>query len=420
MTKKDTTPAASPPTVIDFKNLKLRFTPYAWSKIVFLSRVDENECGGFGITDGDDPFLVVDVQMVKQEVSPVTVEFDGDDVMLRFWPEMRDAGLAPHQYSRIWIHTHPGNSPHPSSTDEEQLSEYFGSQDYAIMFILAEQGARYCRFQTRVSKPEAGGQGATLLQSEMAVSVDYASRDGLLPFFSNEGTKDQEHQALWKKEHDLYVTEEIYIPSTVIGTKGKDVKGSLWSQTFKKTSSVHTPSSSAKSLPAPPTPPRTSSDFDYADGYDEGHEDGYETGYEAGYYRGYEDGTNGADFRVFVGSEDSEDSEDSEEGTPDTSKPENTSRPRPSDGWYCPTCGTDLEGHVFPKQGEYFHCPICDDFYNTDGSAVTRAVDDALRGEWDDSIVWPPLSHSYYPDSRPWATGFGVSDDKDEGGFSDE
>ena len=50
----------------------------------------------------------------------------------------------------MWIHTHPGDCPEPSPTDEETFDRCFGSADWAVMFIIAEGGETYVRQQFNV------------------------------------------------------------------------------------------------------------------------------------------------------------------------------------------------------------------------------------------------------------------------------
>ncbi len=41
-------------------------------------------------------------------------------------------------FARIWIHTHPGNSPQPSLMDLRTFATSFGQCDWSVMMILAE------------------------------------------------------------------------------------------------------------------------------------------------------------------------------------------------------------------------------------------------------------------------------------------
>ena len=73
------------------------------------------------------------------------------------WPDERQrqraeellalVGLPPERFARIWVHTHPGKSPHPSITDEETFQRCFGNSDWAVMFILARGGQSYARLR---------------------------------------------------------------------------------------------------------------------------------------------------------------------------------------------------------------------------------------------------------------------------------
>ena len=141
----------------------LRFSPTAWAKLVFLRDITDNEVGGFGITEADDLLFVIDVVLVKQKVTPISVSFD-DNAVADFFDEQVEAGRKPEQFARIWLHSHPGNSPQPSCTDEETFQRVFGSCDWSIMAIVAQQGSTYARLRFN-----AGPGGET----KIPVCVDY-------------------------------------------------------------------------------------------------------------------------------------------------------------------------------------------------------------------------------------------------------
>lgn len=122
----------------------LRFTPYAWAKLIFLRDAGDTEVGGFGITSKEDPLLVSDIAMVPQKCTSTTIKFD-DDGLSNHIEEMYDQGVEPEQCMRIWIHTHPGDSPTPSTTDEDTFIRVFGKCNWAVMFILAKGGDTYAR-----------------------------------------------------------------------------------------------------------------------------------------------------------------------------------------------------------------------------------------------------------------------------------
>ena len=125
---------------------QLRFSPAAWAKLLYLRDIGDTEVGGFGISRGEDPFYIDDVRLVGQTCTSVAVVFN-DDAVADFFDEQVDTGLRPDQFSRLWIHTHPGECPRPSLTDEETFARVFGSTDWALMFILAQGGATYARLR---------------------------------------------------------------------------------------------------------------------------------------------------------------------------------------------------------------------------------------------------------------------------------
>ena len=162
-TKKMQKPRASPPV--------LRFSPYAWAKLIWLRDRGPTEIGGFGICRSDDLLLVDDVELVRQTCSAVTIAFE-DASVADYFDRQIDAGLQPEQFGRIWVHTHPGESAQPSGTDESTFDRVFGSCQWALMFILAAGGQVYARLQWNV-----GPRGCLELPVEVDFSQPFAGSD---------------------------------------------------------------------------------------------------------------------------------------------------------------------------------------------------------------------------------------------------
>src|SRR5262245_30418285 len=164
----------------------LRFSPYAWAKLLFLRDRRPNEVGGFGLTTSQDLLFVHDIRLVRQQVSSVSVRFD-DMAVADFFDEQVDNGLAPEEFGRIWLHTHPGNSAFPSLTDEETFGRCFGHSDWAVMAILAAEGDTYARIQFNVG-PRAG--------VEIPMEIDYQKEF------------QQTDRARWAEEYERCVFSE--------------------------------------------------------------------------------------------------------------------------------------------------------------------------------------------------------------------
>ncbi len=141
----------------------LRFSPYAWAKLLFLRDIGDTEVGMFGITPADDLLLIEDVCLVRQTCTSVTVDFD-DAAVADHFDQQVDLGRTPEQFARIWLHSHPGDCPRPSGTDEETFARVFGPCEWAVMFIIARGGATYTRLRFNVG-PTAN--------KRLAVAVDY-------------------------------------------------------------------------------------------------------------------------------------------------------------------------------------------------------------------------------------------------------
>jgi proteasome lid subunit RPN8/RPN11 len=176
----------------------LRFSPYAWAKLLAFRDYGPTEIAGFGIAPGSDPgsdpgstpasdpLLIEDFITVKQSCTAVTVAMN-DEAVADYFDDQVDEGRKPEQFARIWLHTHPGASAHPSSVDEETFERVFGKCDWAIMAILARGGQTYARLRFGV------GPGGQML---IPVEVDFS-----VPFPRSE------HEA-WKEEYDFHVTAE--------------------------------------------------------------------------------------------------------------------------------------------------------------------------------------------------------------------
>lgn len=117
---------------------KLLLSPYALAKMRWFCQRDAVEISGFGITDKE--FRIVDFMTTKQTVSGASIDLDILDVG-RLWEDLTDQGLTMEQFGRIWLHTHPGNSNTPSSTDEETFHKHFGNCSWNVMAIMGRDGA---------------------------------------------------------------------------------------------------------------------------------------------------------------------------------------------------------------------------------------------------------------------------------------
>ena len=150
---------------------RLTFEPRAWLKWLFLAHAGPTEVAAFGLSAEGDPLRVEDLLVVKQSASAATVAFD-DAAVAELFDGMTDAGVPPHRFARIWLHTHPGASVTPSSVDEETFLRVFGRCDWAVMGILGKTGLVSARLRFA-----AGPGGALEIPAELDWSLwpDYAT-----------------------------------------------------------------------------------------------------------------------------------------------------------------------------------------------------------------------------------------------------
>ena len=146
----------------------LRFSPTAWAKLLYFRDRQETEIGGLAVTAAQDLLRVEEFVTVKQDVTVASVSFD-DQAVADFFEAQVDAGRTPEQFARIWLHTHPGDSPQPSGTDEETFARVFGACQWAVMFVLAQNGKTYARLRFNV------GPGGNVV---IPVEVDFTTPFG--------------------------------------------------------------------------------------------------------------------------------------------------------------------------------------------------------------------------------------------------
>ena len=101
----------------------------------------------------------------------MTVAFD-DHAVADFFEDQVDLGRKPEQFARIWLHTHPGNSPTPSMTDEATFARVFGACDWAVMAIIAKGGQTYARLRFNV-----GPGGQVMIPMAVDYEVPFAGSD---------------------------------------------------------------------------------------------------------------------------------------------------------------------------------------------------------------------------------------------------
>jgi proteasome lid subunit RPN8/RPN11 len=182
---------------IGSRPMKLRFSPTAWAKFLFMRDIGDTEVGGFAITMPDDLLYVDDFVLPKQECGGAHVDFD-DESVADLVDDMVDEGLKPAQFLRIWIHTHPSMSASPSITDEKTFERVWGGCDWAIMAIISTNGDQYCELRVN---------GGPLPGSfEIPIEVDYESYD--FPASDSEA---------WEKEYKEKVEKVQYSYSGYAG-----------------------------------------------------------------------------------------------------------------------------------------------------------------------------------------------------------
>jgi proteasome lid subunit RPN8/RPN11 len=182
----------------------LVYSPLAWLKLQFLCHAGPTEVAGFGLSHPDDPLYLEDILVVRQRCTTVTVAFD-DAAVADLFDAMADAGMAPSRFARVWVHTHPGVSVTPSSTDEATFARAFGGCDWAVMAILGRTGRTSARLRFNI------GPGGTI---EIATAVDWSAWPEMV---SGAPPSLAERMAEWQHEYDALVAIEPLVAVPDLG-----------------------------------------------------------------------------------------------------------------------------------------------------------------------------------------------------------
>ena len=180
----------------------LRFTPYAWAKLLHMRDAGDTEISGFGIAeDIEDPLLITDFLTLRQECDAAYTEL-GEEAIADFFDAMVDRGLAPRQFARVWVHTHPASSATPSTTDEQTFEQVFADPDWAVMFILARGGQITCRLRM---------SGVVTITDKLPVDLAWD-----VPFPAS-------NAEAWQKEYEANISEKKPGPLIAARSRGESV-----------------------------------------------------------------------------------------------------------------------------------------------------------------------------------------------------
>ncbi len=182
--------------------MKIVLTPHAYWHLQWMAHRTPCEVSSMGLlAPAREGLLIEDFILVRQVVSPITVQLD-----MEWWAEKQlelyeRRGIEPWRTS-CWTHTHPAEINGPSGTDEETMANSFGRWDFALMLILTKAGV----FYARMDFDHAFGPGKkNRLGVQCSVHVDW-SAPGYEPITP-------ETLGFWNTEFQKLVQEETIIPS---------------------------------------------------------------------------------------------------------------------------------------------------------------------------------------------------------------
>ncbi len=125
-------------------------TKTASEKLKFWIDRSSGEFGGFGITgDAEQRFLITDFVLVPQRTGTGHADLD-NGAIADYYYDMVKKGLQPHQFGRIWFHTHLGSSGwvRPSGDDDNTFAKAFTDGDWAMMLVLNQAYCNYAELYT--------------------------------------------------------------------------------------------------------------------------------------------------------------------------------------------------------------------------------------------------------------------------------
>lgn len=117
----------------------LYFSSYALSKMNYIAKSVQTEVNAFGITNYNEPNVVIDISIPEHEASHASVELDGAELSKYIVQQYKEFNREPRDCARVWIHTHPKGVKSPSSVDWKTFTDDFGEQDWSYMIIFPKE-----------------------------------------------------------------------------------------------------------------------------------------------------------------------------------------------------------------------------------------------------------------------------------------
>ena len=164
----------------------LRFSPPAWSKLLYWQGQGATQIGAFGITLPDDPLLVTDVRLVRQNCAPDFLLIEEASVA-DYFNEQVILGRHPDHFARVWIRLQAGDQVLPNRTDEDTCRQCFGRTDWMVLCVLGRNDRTWAQLRFHV------GPGGF---QPLTVSIDFRQ-----PFAASD-------MPAWEREYRTQVITE--------------------------------------------------------------------------------------------------------------------------------------------------------------------------------------------------------------------
>ena len=204
--------------------LVLRMAPTAWAKLRYMCTQSDTEIGGFGVSSSDDPLLVTEFHLIKQECTAATVELD-DEALANYVEDQVELGRHPNECLRIWIHTHPGKDVTPSGTDWDMFKAKFTDCDWSVMAIMGSDGDT-SGGHLWITHPESGFINLPKIEIDWTVSITGADPSDWQKELDDKVSTLQLTRTISSPSQKLYKTPSHY--DQYHGYHGENFKGNVW------------------------------------------------------------------------------------------------------------------------------------------------------------------------------------------------
>jgi len=161
------------------KDIELRFTSIAYSKMCYLLGCSDTEVGWNGVTEkvSDELYIIKDILVYPQEVTGATIR--SDDAKFGLWEQSLPDDIF---YNlRMFAHSHVNFSPEPSQLDVEVQKDKYKDlvvdNDFYIFLIVNKK----FHYTARILVKD-GDTAKVTYTKHIMINCDFGENDDLVSF----------------------------------------------------------------------------------------------------------------------------------------------------------------------------------------------------------------------------------------------